>query len=64
MKRVRESVGKVVGLRMGHGVRDEDEDTKLFFVTTGYLVRAIAHHPEIFDSHTHLIIDEVRYLMI
>ena len=49
-----------VGLRMGHGVRDEDPETRVFFVTTGYLVRLIAHQPAAFYSHTHLIIDEVH----
>lgn len=60
MKRVRSQLGENVGLRMGHGVKDESYNTKLFFVTTGYLVRLLAHHPETFDSHTHLIIDEVH----
>jgi HrpA-like RNA helicase len=48
------------GMRMGHGVRDESPNTKLFFVTTGYLVRLLAYRPESFDSHSHLIIDEVH----
>ena len=37
---------------------------KIFFITihktTGYLVRLLAHHPAVFDQHTHLIIDEVN----
>ena len=45
---------------MGHGVKDEAEDTQVYFVTTGYLVRLIAHQPAAFYSHTHLIIDEVH----
>jgi HrpA-like RNA helicase len=49
-----------VGMRMGHGVRDVAPKTKLFFVTTGYLVRLLAYRPESFDQHTHLIIDEVH----
>eukprot|EP01036_Dinobryon_divergens_P034678 gene34678-44844_t len=60
MKRLRTTLGKQVGLRMGHGVRDEDSQTRIFFVTTGYLVRLIAHHPGAFDDHTHIIIDEVH----
>lgn len=60
MKRLRQTIGDEVGMRMGHGVKDESADTKLFFVTTGYLVRLLAYHPEYFDSHTHLIIDEVH----
>lgn len=47
-------------MRMGHGVRDETDSTKLCFVTTGYLVRLLAYHPEHFFKHTHLIIDEVH----
>lgn len=45
---------------MGHGVRDEATDTKIFFVTTGYLVRYLAHYPEAFTHHTHVIVDEVH----
>ena len=30
---------------MGHGVRDEFDGTCIHFVTTGYLVRLVAHHP-------------------
>jgi hypothetical protein len=60
MKRVRQSLGTVVGLRMGHGIKEEDPHSKIFFVTTGYLVRYVAHHPEIMSSHSHLIIDEVH----
>jgi len=29
-------------------------------VTTGYLVRLLAYQPDAFNSHTHLIIDEVH----
>ena len=48
-------------LRMGHGVREyETSATQVWFVTTGYLCRLMANYPETFDSHTHLIIDEVH----
>ena len=48
-------------LRMGHGWREyETKDTQVYFVTTGYLVRLLANHPERFDSCTHLVIDEVH----
>jgi len=48
-------------LRMGHGWREyETKDTQVFFVTTGYLVRLLANHPERFDNCTHLVIDEVH----
>ena len=60
MKRLRGQVGNKVGMRMGHGVRDDTDQTCIHFVTTGYLVRLVAHHPESFNDHTHLIIDEVH----
>jgi len=62
MKRLRSmpGVGNKVGLRMGHGVRDEKDGTVISFVTTGYLVRLVAHNPRAFRHHTHLIIDEVH----
>jgi siroheme synthase (precorrin-2 oxidase/ferrochelatase) len=60
MKRVRESIGDKVGMRMGHGVRDETDKSCIYFVTTGYLVRLLAHHPEQFINHSHIIIDEVH----
>ena len=59
-KRVHQSLGDKVGLRMGHGIKQETDLTQIFFVTTGYLVRLLAHHPSVFDHHTHLIIDEVH----
>lgn len=50
-----------IGLRMGHGIREhETSKTRAWFVTTGYVVRLLANHPGWFDSHTHLIIDEVH----
>jgi len=50
-----------IGLRMGHGIREyETSNTRAWFVTTGYVVRLLANHPSWFDSHTHLIIDEVH----
>ena len=50
-----------VALRMGHGLKEfETNKTKAWFVTTGYIVRLLANHPHWFDSHTHLIIDEVH----
>jgi HrpA-like RNA helicase len=49
---------------MGHGLRDEDETTKIFFVTTGYLVRLLANYPDFFKKHTHLVIDEVYAFLL
>lgn len=48
-------------LRMGHGWKEYvSKKTQACFVTTGYLVRLLANHPERFDECTHLIIDEVH----
>lgn len=48
-------------LRMGHGVREfESNKTQAWFVTTGYLTRLLANHPERFNDVTHLIVDEVH----
>ena len=50
-----------IALRMGHGVREyETSKTRAWFVTTGYLVRLLANHPEKFNDCSHLIIDEVH----
>ena len=47
-------------MRMGHGIKDETQNTKIHYVTTGYLVRALAHQPQSFSRCTHLVIDEVH----
>ena len=50
-----------IALRMGHGVREyESNQTRAWFVTTGYLVRLLANHPERFDDISVLIVDEVH----
>ena len=59
-KRLKSIVGDEVGMRMGFGTKEETKDTKISFVTTGYLVRLLSHHPDIINSYTHLIIDEVH----
>ena len=60
MKRMRLTLGKKVGLRMGYGVRDEYHETRIHLVTTGYLAKFATHNPGNFHNHTHLIIDEVH----
>ena len=60
LRRLRTTLGDKVGMRMGHGIRDETPDTRIHYVTTGYLVRALAHQPQSFKHSTHLIIDEVH----
>ena len=50
-----------IALRMGHGVKEyENKQTRAWFVTTGYLVRLLANHPERFEDISVLIIDEVH----
>ncbi|GMI27318.1 hypothetical protein TeGR_g5550 [Tetraparma gracilis] len=53
-------LARFFGLRLGHGHRSETPSTRVWFCTTGYLVRLLAHHPDAFRSHTHLVIDEVH----
>ena len=53
-----EGVGHLVGMRMGGGIRDEGRQTRMWLVTTGYLVRLASGKPAAFRDHTHLIIDE------
>lgn len=50
-----------VGLRLGGGERSIDTgNTKIWFATTGYVVLLLAHHPERFRDHSHLVLDEVH----
>jgi len=58
--RLSETLGRKVGLRLGNGVREEYPETRLWFVTTGYLARLLAHKMQAFETYTHLIVDEVH----
>ena len=60
MKHLRTSIGMKVGLRMGNGVKDENEETVIHFATCGYMLRLMSHHPSYFSEHTHIIIDEAH----
>lgn len=60
MRRVRGDLGKRVGLRLGGGVRDESNETRLWYCTAGYLQLIAAHQPDELKRCTHLIIDEVH----
>ena len=54
-------IANKIALRMGNSHREhKTSKTRALFVTTGYVVRLLANHPGWFDSHTHLIIDEVH----
>ncbi len=49
-----------VGMRCGHGFRNDSTDTQILFCTAGYLLRLLSHNRGQFKDHTHLIIDEVH----
>lgn len=51
-------LGKEVGYRLGYGVRQESKQTRLWYVTTGYLAEYMLHHDTI--MWTHIILDEVH----
>jgi len=59
-RRVKLTMGNKVGLRMGNGVKDGNDNAQIIYATTGYLTRLLAYHPEAFDDNTHLVIDEVH----
>jgi HrpA-like RNA helicase len=54
--RLSQALGPKVGLRLGNGIREESKETRLWFVTTGYLVRFLAHRMESFEKFTHLVV--------
>ena len=58
--RLAQTLGDQVGLRLGKGRREESADTRIWFVTTGYLVRLLAHRVQAFARFTHLVIDEIH----
>eukprot|EP00981_Chlorochromonas_danica_P003151 scaffold630_cov188-Ochromonas_danica.AAC.8 len=58
--RLQKELGSKVGMRMGHGVREETKDTRIYFVTSGYLVQLFAHYMAAAKKITHLIVDEVH----
>ena len=61
LRDVEPSLKDQIALRMGHGVKEyESNQTRAWFVTTGYLVRLLANHPERFDDVSVLIVDEVH----
>lgn len=58
--RLAQTLGDTVGLRLGHGKREESPNTRIWFVTTGYLVRLLAHKMHTFARYSHLVIDEIH----
>ena len=49
-----------MGYRIGQDHRS-DKSTRLLFVTTGYMMKALTHHADsMMSSCTHLILDEVH----
>lgn len=43
-----------------HGFEPQTPNTRIWFVTTGYLVRLLAHKLPSFARFTHLVIDEIH----
>ena len=43
---------------MGHGMRQDDAATRLWYVTTGYLAQLISHAPAAASRYSHIILDE------
>jgi HrpA-like RNA helicase len=58
--RLAQTLGDTIGLRLGKGRREESSETRIWFVTTGYLVRLLAHKLHTFAKFTHLVIDEIH----
>eukprot|EP00039_Didymoeca_costata_P019339 m.337128 g.337128 ORF g.337128 m.337128 type:complete len:1619 (+) comp18055_c0_seq1:136-4992(+) len=58
--RLATSVGDAVGLRLGHGIREETPKTRIWFCTAGYLKVFMANNDAAMSKFTHLIIDEVH----
>ncbi|KAL3669087.1 hypothetical protein V7S43_005471 [Phytophthora oleae] len=52
-------VGKVIGYRIGQKQMTSSQ-TKITYVTTGYMVERIIHDPEALRKMTHLVLDEVH----
>jgi hypothetical protein len=42
----------IVGMRMGHGVREGEPSARVWFVTTGYLVQLVSGFPDQFARHS------------
>uniref|UniRef100_A0A0G4FQI3 Uncharacterized protein n=1 Tax=Chromera velia CCMP2878 TaxID=1169474 RepID=A0A0G4FQI3_9ALVE len=54
-----ERLGDVVGYRIGHD-HVGGKNTKILFVTDGYLLQWIAHNPSHLNGVTHVVLDEVH----
>tara|TARA_Y100000389_G_C17468336_1_gene527812 strand:+ start:3858 stop:6143 length:2286 start_codon:yes stop_codon:yes gene_type:complete len=53
-------VGELVGMRMGFGVREDNPATRLWYMTTGYLVRFLIGNPDFLVSGDFLVLDEIH----
>lgn len=53
------AVGKVIGYRIGQKQLISSQ-TKITYVTTGYMVERLIHDPEALQKITHLVLDEVH----
>ena len=50
-----------VSLKMGNGTMEGDSDAQLTYITTGWLVKYLAHDGPMIGKCTHLIIDEGEF---
>ena len=51
---------ELVGLRMGFGVKDESSETRLWYMTVGYLVRLLINKINYLEAGDILIFDEIH----
>ena len=61
--RLKTKMGDLIGLRLGGGIREESSKTRIWFCTAGYLMTLILSREEplnLFDKHSHLVLDEVH----
>lgn len=55
-----EEVGKSVGYKIGQGDHVDSKDSKITFVTVGYLLQYLSHNSPLVKRYTHIVLDEVH----
>ena len=58
-----ETCGKTVGFLIGQE-RSVSEQTRVIFVTTGWLLQKLIFNPDFFYGLTHLVLDEIHEVWI
>lgn len=59
-EQVGEQPGKSVGYRIGQGDHLDSKDSKITFVTVGYLLQYLSHNSQLVQRYTHIVLDEVH----